>query len=109
MSSKNICVNSGCHAHKSTAKAILSHSALRGATCWLCKGVWLFSQLQWPTPNCRDCRVGSYNITVLNSYNCLFIVDGQWRMAGQPTQPAKYNIYLYTYYIDCHVITSLCY
>ena len=36
----------------------------------------------------------------------LFIVDRQWRMAGKPTQPAKDIL---TYYVDCHVITSLCY
>ena len=33
-------------------------------------------------------------------------VDRQWHMAGQPTQPAKDIL---TYYVDCHVITSLCY
>ena len=41
-----------------------------------------------------DSRVGSYNITVLNSYNCLFIVDKQWRMAGKPTMPAKDNLHI---------------
>ena len=37
----------------------------------------------------------------------LFIVDRQWRMAGQPTQAAK-DILTY-YYVDYHVIISLCY
>ena len=85
-----------------------------------CNGVRQTSQLKWRkasqparfTPYidcamlsqffayCRDSRVGSYNITVLNSYNCLFI-DRQWSIAGKPTQPAKdiltYYIYLHTY------------
>ena len=80
----------GAYAHKSTAKPFLSQSAVCAATCWLCNGVRLVSQLQWrkagqPTrvipyinyamlsqffAYCRDSRGGSYNINVLNFYNC---------------------------------------
>ena len=99
---------------------------MRGSHVLACNGVRLTSQLKWRKASqparfipyidcamlsqffayCRDSRFGSYNITVLNSYNCLFIVDRQWRMAGKPTQPAKDIL---TYYVHCHVITSLCY
>ena len=77
-------------AHKTTATAILSQSAMRGSHVLACNGVRLTSQLKWRKDSqpgrfipyidcamlsqffayCRDSRVGSYNITVLNSYNC---------------------------------------
>ena len=111
---------------KQPRQPFLSQSAMRGSHVLACNGVRLTSQLKWRKASqparftsyidcamlsqffayCRDSRVGSYNITVLNSYNCLFFVDRQWRMAGKPTQPAKDIL---TYYVDCHVITSLCY
>ena len=86
----------------------LSQSAKRGSHMLVCNGVRLTSQLKGHKAGqparvipyidcamlsqffayCRDSRVCSYNITVLNSYNC------QWRMAGQPTQPAKDILYI---------------
>ena len=80
---------------KQPRQPFLSQSAMRGSHVLACNGVRLTSQLKWRKASlparfipyidcamlsqffayCRDSRVGSYNITVLNSYNCLFIVD----------------------------------
>ena len=95
---------------KQPRQPFLSQSAMRGSHVLACNGVRLTSQLKWrkvgqparviPCINCAmlsqyfayctDSTVGSYNITVLNCYNCLFIYCWQTMAYGcQPTQPAK--------------------
>ena len=75
---------------KHPLQPFLSQSAMRGSHVMACNGVRLTSQLKWRKAGqparvipyidsamlsqffayCRDSRVGPYNITVLNSYNC---------------------------------------
>ena len=83
--------HSGTHAPtKQPRQLFLSQSAMRGSHVLACNGLRLTSQLKWRKASqparfipyiecamlsqffayCRDSRVGSYNITVLNSYNC---------------------------------------
>ena len=102
-----------CRLHaptKQPRQPFLSQSAMRGSHVLACNGVRLTSQLKWRKVGqpprvipCIDCAmlsqyfayctvttIGSYNITVLNCYNCLFIYFWQTMAYGcQPTQPAK--------------------
>ena len=87
-------ISAGQHAPtKQPRQPFLSQSAMRGSHVLACNGVRLTSQLKWRKVGqparvipcidcamlsqyfayCTDSTVGSYNITVLNCYNCLFI------------------------------------
>ena len=92
---------------KQPRQPFLSQSAMRGSHVLACNGVRLTSQLKWRKVGqparvipcidcamlsqyfayCTDSTVGSYNITVLNCYNCLFIYllltdNGVWLSAN---------------------------
>ena len=83
--------DAGLHVpRKQPRQPFLSQSAMLGSYVLACNGVRLTSQLKCHKAGqlarvipyidcamlsqffayCRDSRVGSYNITVLNSYNC---------------------------------------
>ena len=99
---------SGKHAPtKQPRQPFLSQSAMRASHVLACNGVRLTSQLKWRKvgqparvipcidcamlsqyfAHCTDSTIGSYNITVLNCYNCLFIYllltdNGVWLSAN---------------------------